>query len=197
MRSSSDLSKQERFLGLLNPVWSELARYCNAIAQDHESARDLMSETLASAFQDLNRLRADEAFKRFLFTIARRTHHRSRRKSHHDSPFDPAMLDSLTIDGLEAERSLAAQELVEAMRQLPQKQSESIILFDISGLSLNEVRDIQGGSLSGVKTRIVRGRETLARLLEAPRSAKLTPAKKLKGKTFIGSLLTLPVKVKL
>jgi len=197
MRSSSERSKQERFLELLNPIWSELARYCNAIAQDQESARDLMSESLATAYQDLDRLRADEAFKRFLFTIARRTHHRSRRKSHHEATFDPAMLDSLLIDGLEAERSLAAQELVEALRQLPQKQSESIILFDISGLSLNEVRDIQGGSLSGVKTRIVRARETLARLLEAPRTATLTPAKKAKGKTFIGSLLTLPVKAKL
>jgi len=40
-----------------------------------------------------------------------------------------------------------------------------VILFEISGLSLQEIVEIQGGSLSGVKSRIVRGRERLAVLL--------------------------------
>ena len=193
MRSSSEKTKQERFVSLLGPIWTELARYCNAIAKDHEAARDLMSEALATAYQDLDKLRADEAFKRYLFTIARRVHHRSRRKRHHEAAFEDAMLDTLNIDGLEAERSLAAQELYHALTQLPEKQREAIILFDISGLSLSEVQEIQGGSLSGVKTRIARGRETLGRLLEAPQKASIMQP----TKSIIGNLLTIPVKAKL
>lgn len=40
-----------------------------------------------------------------------------------------------------------------------------MILFEIVGLSLNEIQTIQGGSLSGVKSRLVRGRKHLARIM--------------------------------
>ena len=42
---------------------------------------------------------------------------------------------------------------------------ETVVLFDVSDLSLEEIRRIQGGTLSGVKMRLKRGRERLARVL--------------------------------
>ncbi len=53
------------------------------------------------------------------------------------------------------------------MASLPEKQREALALFEISGLSIEEVREIQGGSLSAVKMRLVRGREQLALLLRS------------------------------
>jgi RNA polymerase sigma-70 factor (ECF subfamily) len=58
-----------------------------------------------------------------------------------------------------------------ALARLPEKQREAVILFEISGFSLAEIREIQGGSLSGVKSRIVRGRDNLANLLRDRESA--------------------------
>src|SRR5439155_5929322 len=60
---------------------------------------------------------------------------------------------------------LDTEALDRALARLPEKQREAVILFEISELSLAEIREIQGGSLSGVKSRIVRGREKLALLL--------------------------------
>jgi DNA-directed RNA polymerase specialized sigma24 family protein len=39
------------------------------------------------------------------------------------------------------------------------------VLFELSGFSIEEIREIQGGSISGVKTRLVRGREALRSML--------------------------------
>ena len=55
--------------------------------------------------------------------------------------------------------------LYKAMNRLPEKQREAVSLYEISGFSLAEVQQIQGGSLSGVKSRITRGREALAEIL--------------------------------
>jgi RNA polymerase sigma-70 factor (ECF subfamily) len=106
-----------------------------------------------------------EAFTSYAFTTARRLYYRrAKRKkwwgvlgkdaeeiADHGTPSPEITLDTEALD--------------RALLQLPEKQREAVILFEISGLSLQEIVEIQGGSLSGVKSRIVRGREQLAVLL--------------------------------
>jgi DNA-directed RNA polymerase specialized sigma24 family protein len=55
--------------------------------------------------------------------------------------------------------------LYNALNLLPVKQRETVMLFEISELSIEEIRNIQGGSISGVKSRLTRGRERLTELL--------------------------------
>ena len=57
------------------------------------------------------------------------------------------------------------QVLYAALDKLPVKQKEAVVLFEISGFSLEEIKNIQGGTLSGAKSRVKRGREKLAILL--------------------------------
>jgi RNA polymerase sigma-70 factor (ECF subfamily) len=63
--------------------------------------------------------------------------------------------------------------LYEALQKLPEEQREAIILFEISGFSLKEVQQIQGAGLSAVKSRIVRGKKKLARLLNDHETLRL------------------------
>ena len=58
--------------------------------------------------------------------------------------------------------------IYEKIMSLPQKTAETMILFHISDLSLEDIRSIQGGSLSGVKLRLKRGREKLLEKLNSP-----------------------------
>jgi RNA polymerase sigma-70 factor (ECF subfamily) len=58
--------------------------------------------------------------------------------------------------------------LNELLSKLPDKQREAIVLFELSGFSIEEIRDLQGGSLSGVKMRLSRGRDQLRLWLEEP-----------------------------
>ena len=168
--SASVREKQESFEQLLNPIWSQLARYCHTVTGEQEAARDLMSETLLIAFRSFGQLRDPSAFKSYLFRIAVRVHLEwSKRAKRYTRLTDELVTHlehhTLKDDGTSGERRLEVRELYEALETLPAKQREAVVLFEISGLTLKEIQNVQGGSLSGVKSRIVRGREELARKL--------------------------------
>jgi RNA polymerase sigma-70 factor (ECF subfamily) len=168
--SAEHRTKGDRFECLLNPIWNQLVRYCHAVAGERDAARDLMSETLLVAFQSFEQLRNDDAFKSYLFRIAQRLNHQMRKHAARHTPLTDELAGyleqhHLKDDGKAAERALETRELYEALKSLPDKQREAVVLFEISGLSLKEVQNVQGGSLSGVKTRIARGREALAKKL--------------------------------
>lgn len=55
--------------------------------------------------------------------------------------------------------------LNQALSKLVSEQRESVILFEIVGLSIKEIMEIQGVSESAVKQRLKRGRERLTELL--------------------------------
>ena len=167
MNINSD--KHARFMALLEPCLAQLSRYCQAMTKDDRSSRDdgkdLLSDAILLAYENFENLRAQEAFRSYIFTTARRLYYRrSRRKKFWaDMPRDhEAIADT---NGTNLDLKLDLEALDRALLALPEKQREAVILFEISELSLVEIREIQGGSLSGVKSRIVRGREKLAELL--------------------------------
>lgn len=63
------------------------------------------------------------------------------------------------------ESSYDLDQLIFALDRLPARERESIVLFELSGLSLKEIQEIQGGTLSGVKSRMSRARAKLKLLL--------------------------------
>ena len=156
---------QERFLTLLVPLLDKLSRYALTLAHDREEARDLVSESVALAFENFHTIRATEAFTGYLFTVLKRLHFRKRKRraiwelwrpEHEEVPYD-------AVPGMDAR--LDYEILEQALQRLPEKQREAVVLFEISQLSLEEIREIQGGSISGVKSRIARGRKRLARIM--------------------------------
>ena len=64
--------KQEQFMQLYKPCHQQLSRYCRGMTVHAEEARDLMSETVLIAYENLHRLKKTEAFAYFLLGIAKR-----------------------------------------------------------------------------------------------------------------------------
>ena len=202
--ASEGESREQRFLRLLDPIWSQLARYTRALAKEHEAARDLLAETVALAWEHFDRLRDEIAFKRYLFRIAVRLNGRARRRNARQVPLDDALSERLTTLDSNPERAVEVSLLYAAMELLPEKQREALMLFEISALTLEEIRAIQGGTLSGVKTRLARGRESLTKILGiAPEIKAVKPPKKRvtassqKANSNASSFFSIPLKVKL
>jgi RNA polymerase sigma-70 factor, ECF subfamily len=152
-------------MALLTPCLARLSRYCHSLTGDTEEGRDLLSDAILLAFEHFDSIRADEAFTGYIFITARRLFYRRARRKKIWSPLSKETERIADERSNQAEVRLDSDALDGALSKLPEKQREAVILFEISGLSLAEIRDIQGGSLSGVKSRIVRGRERLATLL--------------------------------
>jgi len=157
--------KQQRFMALLEPCLPKLSRYAHALTKDIDDGRDLLHDAILIAFEQFGKLRAPQAFATYIFLVTRRLYYRRAKRR---SWWRPITEDTKQIADEQTqtpEMHVDTRALDDALSQLPEKQREAVILFEISGLSLAEIRDVQGGSLSGVKSRIVRGREKLAELL--------------------------------
>ncbi|WP_210489658.1 RNA polymerase sigma factor [Rufibacter aurantiacus] len=166
-------SKQQAFLALYEPVHAPFARFCQARVFHSADAKDLISETVLQAYEHFDSLRHKEAFLHFLFGIASRLLRNKSRRRKFWGIFNSEEAEEKQTVSDNAELDTDVRLLYEALAKLPEEQREAIILFEISGFALKEVQEIQGCSLSAVKSRVVRGKKRLARLLNDQETLRL------------------------
>jgi RNA polymerase sigma-70 factor (ECF subfamily) len=169
--SDQAAGRSERFMRLLLPCYKRLEDFAFAMSRDPEEARDLVAETVLLAFESFDRLKDDQAFLGYLFTIASREFRRRRRRRRWFGAFDESAAERIVYPGSPPDIAADVVLLYRALAKLSEQQREAIVLFEISGFSMKEIQEIQGGSLSGVKVRIHRARGRLAELLGVPTDA--------------------------
>lgn len=157
--------KQKEFLEVFEPARESLSRFAMAMARDRDDALDLASETILVAYENFEKIRNKDAFVGYLFTTACRIFKRKKWRARIFADYDERKAENLISPETPPDAGPDVEALYRALDRLPQKQKEAVAMFELSGLSLKEIRDIQGGSLSGVKSRIARGREKLAEIL--------------------------------
>jgi len=172
----------ERFLALLLPAKLSLSRFISGLERDADEARDVMSETIAIAYEQFGTLSSETAFLSWIMTIARRLVYRKERRerfrgflkrgtrfftdddsAHNDDPF--AEIPAEHNANSAPDNATDVQLLYDALETLPLKQREAIVLADVMGYALHEITELQGDGLSAVKQRVVRGREKLRHIL--------------------------------
>lgn len=161
----SPAQRKERFLLLLEPVHDNLARFARSMTAGSEEARDLVGETVLCALESFDELKDERAFLGWLFTIATRLQRRKVKRRGLFGTYNENEIAQRPSSDSSPETAHDISALYKALERLNAKERETIVLFEIAGLSLEEVREAQGGSISGVKSRLVRGRAKLAKLL--------------------------------
>jgi RNA polymerase sigma-70 factor, ECF subfamily len=156
--------KQEHFMSLLDPVHDDIVRYIRAMTRDDEATRDIFGETLLIAYESIDTLRDPGAFKFFLITIARRAFSQAVWKRRIYTGVDRRILEAFWDPAPLPDRDADVALLYDMLQRLPLKQREAIVLFALHGHSLEEIKNIQGGTLSGVKARVARARRKLEEL---------------------------------
>jgi RNA polymerase sigma-70 factor (ECF subfamily) len=158
-------STKEEFLTFLEPVYPRLSRYSLAITRNQEEAEDLTSDTVLIALEQFEKMKDKEHFAGFLFKVAsrlyKRKHYRERFRTNYNRETAETQEDSAPKPDQAAEIAI----VMSALGKLPPKMKETVVLFDVADLSLEEIQSIQGGTLSGVKSRLRRGRETIKKNL--------------------------------
>lgn len=158
---------QKNFLALYEPIHESFARFCHARAYGLMEAEDLISESVLCALEKFNKLKNDEAFLSFLFSIASNILAKRNRRLKFKGEYFENDVFALKDESLDAETRLDVTILYEALNELSNAQKEALVLFEISGFSLKEVAEIQGVKLSAVKQRLKRGRENLAAIFKS------------------------------
>jgi len=154
------------------PLHAGFLRYCRGLTGNREDALDLAGETVLIVFENLDQLRKKDSFKAYLFGVARRLRLQHYRRIRFRGVYDEKKAEMLPDDQVLPDTGHDVKLLYELLDKLPVKQREAIILFELSGFSLEEIRQLQGGTLSGVKMRLSRGREQLRLWFDPPKETR-------------------------
>jgi RNA polymerase sigma-70 factor, ECF subfamily len=153
------MDSRERLRRLLEPIHDRALGFARSVSRSRDDGDDLFQEALVRALDKLPLLREDAAFKGWLFRIIINLH-RNRTKRAFWRRLIPLAGDELgahvsadTIGSVERARI--------ALAQLPPEMREAIVLHDIEGWAVGEIADLEGVSMSAIKSRLSRGRERL------------------------------------
>ncbi len=176
--------ESDKFIELLKPVYSDLARYCRSMCRDGnpDLAEDVFQETLLKGLVKLHTLNDEAKFKNWMFSIATRTH-RTLMRARFWKRFLPLVKeyeeygDKTVYDGIDSDHKTKI--LFHALSKLREKEKTAILLFEIGGFSVRDITEIQKEkSESAVKSRLSRTREKLGKIINEAesRNTKLNPA---------------------
>ena len=156
--------KQDKFLELFEQINDSLYLYARALTKNNQDAEDLLSDSIVASYEKFDNLNDFSKFKSYIFKTMRSLHIQKKRRLWIFGIFDSNSYDELISDHA-PDLPVDACILYQKLDLLPKQQKEAIILFEISGFSIKEIQELQGGTISGVKSRLKRGKEKLRELL--------------------------------
>ncbi|HYQ96057.1 MAG TPA: RNA polymerase sigma factor [Candidatus Eisenbacteria bacterium] len=168
MDSRADTARWSRLTRLLGPLHEQAVGTARRLCRSVDDGDDLYQDAVLRAYDKLDGLREESRFRSWFFAILL-TRHRShlRRPRRTGVPIEETLdrgNEPVGEDGTSwEEERRRAQRAARALAGLAPVQREAIVLREIEGFSVEEVAEIQGVTVSAVKSRLTRGREKLRR----------------------------------
>ncbi len=153
------------FLKAYEPIHKAFVRYCSSRAYGLMETEDLVQETILATLQCFSKIRQKEKLLSFMIGTVNNVIKNKLRRKIFRGYWDETLLEKLESRAPSPEVALDIHYLLKAMEELPERQKEALMLFEVSGFSLQEVAEIQLSSVAAVKTRLHRSRQKLRALL--------------------------------
>lgn len=148
----------------LKAILPRLRFYALSLTHDRDRAGDLVQETVVKALTGRTSFQPGTNFAGWMFRIQRNEFISSIRRQKPTVQIDTTITESLTTRPSQ-ENGLVMAEFLGAFGQLNPTQREAIVLAVVDGLPYDQIATQVGVSVGTIKSRVSRGRATLARLL--------------------------------
>lgn len=177
---------EEAFSTLINRYHQPIYALLSRTVRDPADAADLTQEVFVKIFRGIGAFHSDSSLRTWIYRIAlheglnqRRwwRRHKSQEVTIEMETLDcedgePIRLKEMLVDPGESPYEMAShsqtrERVEEALHQVPEPFRSTIILRDIEGFVYEEVAEMLGVNLGTVKSRLVRGRACLKKLLMA------------------------------
>jgi RNA polymerase sigma-70 factor, ECF subfamily len=176
---TTDADPAAGFENQVAPMLSDLYRQALRMTRHHADAEDLVQDTLAKAFAGFDSFRPDSNICAWLYRILVNTHisncrKAQRRPAQHlaEAISDLQVMVSAAHSGMglpsaedQALKCLGDQDIIAAMRALPEQFRTTVYYADIEGLRRKEIAAVMNTPIGTVVSRLHRGRRRLRRLL--------------------------------
>ena len=153
------------FLKWYEPVHERFVRYCSSRAFALMETEDLVQESILNTLQAFYRIEDKQKLLGYMIGVANNLVRQARRRQKFKGEWDEKVLEKIESRTSDPEVALDIHYLLKAIQQLPARQREAIVLFEISGFNIREISEIQTSSEGATKTRLSRARQQLKKLL--------------------------------
>jgi RNA polymerase sigma-70 factor (ECF subfamily) len=155
-------------IGLIEPLIPALRRYARSCLRDRAAADDLVQDCLERAVGRWHQRRRDGDARTWIFTILHNLAvSRLRQQARRGWPVALDAVDAAAASTPPGqEEGLRQRDLMAALAGLPEDQRCVLLLVSVEGLSYAEVAAVTGVPVGTVMSRLSRGRDRLARLLD-------------------------------
>jgi RNA polymerase sigma-70 factor (ECF subfamily) len=166
--SKATLGDSAAFSEIYDEYVTRIYNYASRMVGSREDAEDITQDAFFLAFRNLKELREHAHFEQWLYRIARNEVYKRQRKlkfktdslDDSDNGFS-RVLKSADMAGNPENRMLSAElgkKVKAILDALPMRYKETLVLATLQNLNYQDISQIQGRSLSAVKTDIYRAR---------------------------------------
>lgn len=159
-RAGDDLA----FVSIYNHHKAGIYSFCLKMLLDREQALDVMQDTFVRVYENRDRLLSTDAFKSWLYTIARNQCLNRIRNRKRTVPLDDT--SRVTTDEETPSGHLEKSERIDLVNRylstLSPSYREVIILREYQNLSYEEIAAVTRSTISAVKSRLFKARRRLA-----------------------------------
>lgn len=175
-----------RFIELLKPNYNDAVKYCRALCSKRsaDDAEDVLQQSLLQALEKFDSLNDTDKFRSWLFTIITRVFYTSIKRYfwRRFIPLDKGERTDIPEIYNRTENFDSKALINKALSKLSNKERSAILLFEIAGFSIEEIKNIQNEkSDSAIKSRLSRTRQKLKQIIlemESNHSGKLNRTSK-------------------
>ncbi|MEL6638028.1 MAG: RNA polymerase sigma factor [Bacteroidota bacterium] len=172
-------SNHAEFLNWYEAIHPAFVRYCRSRAYGRMETEDLVQEAVLATLEAFYRIERKEKLLSFMIGVANNILNNQRRRQQFRAAWEDKVLERMESQIGDPELALDIHFLHRAIDQLPERQKEALLLFEIAGFSIRELAQIQESSEAAVKTRLSRARKALQGLLdERDEKSKALPLSK-------------------
>jgi len=147
---------------IVHIYYQKVLNFFRGKLQDAHIALDLTQEVFVKVLLNVKKLKFEENFETWLFTIARNELNHFLRQKLKDKQIYQKMLEE---SPKEESFSLESSEVEELLKELPEKYQTALKLFYLEDKSIKEISFITKSPENTVKSWLYRGREILKSLL--------------------------------
>lgn len=166
--------------GIYNYIWR--------MVSNRDDAEDLTQEVFLRAFTSIKRFRSEANLRTWLYKIAnnicidryrrmgleRRLFTRLEKDSDDSGCVETMEIPDGTYDPQALyDRTETIDEIYKALDKLPQKLRMAVLLYDLEGLTYEEITEVMDCPMGTVKSRIFKGRMQLRELLAGNKNKKM------------------------
>ncbi len=164
---------------LLDSNWPWLKGLVYNVLKDADATNDCLQNICVVVIQKISQLREPERFKPWLGTVARNTALDYRQKlSRAPMQLDELLAAEKKDDNVEKaldqlERKEKKHEILDAVKELPEKYREVFILKHINDMSYAQIADVLEITITTVQIRLVRARKMIQNRLAGKTNTKV------------------------